>query len=77
MANVKWRPAFDSTAQKDVGGTAALIFVVPTGLAARLGPNVDIQGDRLLIQTDHGFARIVRPFIDFQNVFHFGDIVLN
>ena len=65
---------------EDIGGAAAFIFVVLSGLAARFGvrggSNVGMQGDRLFVQADHGFLRIVRPLIGFQNVFHFGDVVL-
>ena len=65
---------------EDIGGPATLIFVIPPRLPSRHrrrgGPHVGMQGDRLLVQTDHRLLRVVRPFVHLQHVFHLGDIVV-
>ena len=64
---------------ENIGCAAALVFVVAPCFAPRFGrrggTNVGVQRDRLLIQADYRFLRIVRLFVDFQNVFHLGDVV--
>ena len=65
---------------ENIGRAAALVFVVLSCLASRLGrrgwPHIGMQRDRLLIQTDYRLLRIIRPLVDFQNVFHLGDVVV-
>ena len=65
---------------ENVGGPAALVFVVPSGFPSWHGrrgrPHIGVQSDRLLIQADHWFLRVIRPFVHLQNVFHLGDVVI-
>src|SRR5215469_7158047 len=79
VAKVKCRPAFGSTAQKTLAA-AAFVFVIPARFPAwscrRGWSHIGVQGDGLLIQTDDRLLRVIRPLIDFQNVFHLGDVVV-
>ena len=73
-------PGFGLYGAKDIGGPAALVFVIParfpSGRCRRGWSHIGVQGDWLLIQTDDRLLRVLRPLIDFQNVFHLGDIVV-
>src|SRR6185437_12942929 len=64
---------------KDIGGPAAFIFVIPprfpSGRRRRRRSHIGVQGDRLLIQTDHRLLPVVWPFVHFQDIFHLGDVV--
>src|SRR5580658_7168611 len=64
---------------ENVGGAAALVFVVASGFpswCSRRGwADIGMQGDWLLVQTHHWFLGIVGFFIRFQNVLHLGDVV--
>src|ERR1041384_5074979 len=64
---------------ENIGGPASFIFVIPARFPPRRcrrgGAHVGMQSDRLLIQTDYWFLLVVRPFVQFQDVFHLGDVV--
>jgi hypothetical protein len=64
---------------KEVGCAATLVLVVPPGLSSgsgrRGGTHIGVQRDRLFIQTDHRFLRVIRPFVNLQNILHFGDVI--
>ena len=65
---------------ENIGGTAALVLIVPPRFASRLGwgggPNIGVQRDRLLIQAHHRFGGSARFFVRLQHVFHFGDVLV-
>jgi hypothetical protein len=66
---------------ENIGGSWALIFIIPSRFSAgsrrRGRPHVGVQGDRLLIYTDHRLLPVIQPFVHFQDVFHLGDVLIN
>ena len=64
---------------ENIGSPAALVFVIlarfPPWHRRRSRPHVRVQGDRLLIQTDYRLLRVIRPLVQFQDVFHLGDVI--
>ena len=65
---------------EDTGGPAAYIFVIParlpSGHCRRRGSHIGVQGQRLLIYTDYGLLRVIRPFVHFQDLLHLADVGL-
>jgi hypothetical protein len=65
----------------DVGRSTALIFVIrPPEFTRPHGscrPHIVVQRDGLLIEANHRFCRIMRPFVYFQHVFHLRQILVS
>jgi hypothetical protein len=63
---------------EDVGGAAALVFVVTFGDATRLGwpwrADISVERNGLLIQTYNRFRGLVGFLVERQNIFHLGDV---
>ena len=67
VAKVKWRLAFCLYREENIGGPAALVFVVPSCLPSwyrrRRWPHIGVQGDWLLIETNYRLLLAIRPLI--------------
>src|ERR1044071_10209963 len=65
---------------EDISRATALILVIPPRFAPRrrrrCRTHVRVQCNWLLVQTYHWLLRIIWLFIDFQDVFPLGDVVL-
>jgi len=65
---------------EDVGGSAALVFVVALGNVTRprrpARTDIVAQTNQLFIETDHWFGAAVRLLVQCQNIFHPGDVFL-
>lgn len=70
------RLGFDDA--EDVGGAAPPILVIAfrhVPRARRMGrPHVGMERDRLFIEADHRLLRVVRPFVESQDILHAGDV---
>ena len=64
--------------REDIGCPTALILGVAlrhmTGPRGPRRPDIGVQGDGFLIQTDHRFGGAVRPFVHGQDIFHARDV---
>jgi hypothetical protein len=65
---------------ENIGRPVSLILVIPPRFLSRYcrrgRPQIGVQGDRLLVSADHWLFGIIRPLIQFQNIFHLGDVLV-